>query len=332
MRAVVLVGGFGTRLRPLTEVIPKSLLPVGQRPIIEHVVGALREGGVTEVVLALGFRPDVFADAYPDGWCAGVRLRYTVEPEPLDTAGAIAFAAREAEIDDTFVVANGDVLTDLNVRRLVEVHRSKGAEATIHLTAVEDPSAFGVVALDDDGWVTRFVEKPLPGEAPSNLINAGTYVLEPELLDRVPVGARRSVEREIFPAVAAARRLFALATDDYWIDTGRPELYLQANLDAVSGRRRGTTEPRVGAGAIVEGMIEDSVIGARGRVAAGATVTSSVLLPDVTVAAGATVRASVLGSGACVGEGAVLEHVLLGVHAVVEAGECLTDARRPVPA
>ena len=189
MRAVVLVGGFGTRLRPLTEVTPKPLLPVGHRPILEHVVTTLRAGGIDDVVLSLGFRPDAFTDAYPDGTCAGVPLHYAVEPEPLDTAGAIAFAAREAGIDETFVVVNGDVLTDLDVSRLVQVHREHGAEGTIHLTPVDDPSAFGVVEPDEDGRVLRFVEKPPPGTAPTNLINAGTYVLEPSVLARIPVGA-----------------------------------------------------------------------------------------------------------------------------------------------
>jgi mannose-1-phosphate guanylyltransferase len=332
MRAVVLVGGFGTRLRPLTESIPKPLLPVGQRPIIEHVVGALGASGVSEVVLALSFRPDLFADAYPDGECAGVRLRYTVEDEPLDTGGAIAYAAREAGIDDTFVVVNGDVLTDLDLGRLIAVHRERGAEATIHLTPVTDPSAYGVVAQDDDGWVTRFVEKPAPGEAPSNNVNAGTYVLEPGVLDRVPLGARRSVERDIFPAVAAEKRLFALTTDDYWIDTGRPEFYRQANADAVGGRRKSVAEPALGAGARVVGRVVDSVLGRGVIVAAGALVDSSVLLAGVDVGRDAVVRASVLGAGARVGAGAVLEDVVLGVDAVVNAGEKLRNARRPVPA
>jgi mannose-1-phosphate guanylyltransferase len=332
MRAVVLVGGFGTRLRPLTEAIPKPLLPVGQRPIIEHVVGTLASGGVDEVVLALGFRPDAFAEAYPEGTCAGVPLRYAVEPEPLDTAGAIAFAARDAGIDETFLVVNGDILTDLDVSRLIDVHRSSGGEATIHLTPVDDPSAFGVVEVDEDGGVLRFVEKPAPGTAPSNLINAGTYVFEPSMVARVPLGARRSVEREVFPDVVADRRLYALSTDDYWIDTGRPDFYRQANLDAVSGRRNGVREAAVGPGALLDGEVRDSVIGAGVKVASGATVTDSVLLPRVEVGAGARVTASVLGPGARVERGAVLDHVVLGIDVVVEAGENLSHARRPVPA
>ena len=168
------------------------MLPVGHVPIIERLVANLARGGVTEVTLALGFQPEPFVEAFPDGACAGVALRYAVEPEPLDTAGAIRFAADVAGIDDTFVVANGDVLTDLDVADAGRASTaSAAAEATLHLIAVPDPSAFGVVALDDDGRVERFVEKPAPGTAPSNLINAGTYVLEPSVLAPHPASARR---------------------------------------------------------------------------------------------------------------------------------------------
>jgi mannose-1-phosphate guanylyltransferase len=330
MRAVVLVGGFGTRLRPLTEDIPKPLLPVGQRPIIEHVVRSLAVGGVTEVVLALGFRPDAFRDAYPDGTCAGVPLRYAVEPEPLDTGGAIAFAARAAGIDETFVVVNGDVLTDLDVLALVERHRQWGGEATLHLTPVDDPSSFGVVATDEDGRVQRFVEKPSRESAPSRMINAGTYVVEPAMLERVPVDARVSVERVVFPAVAAEGRLFAWCTEDYWIDTGRPELYRQANLDAVNGGRA-VHETALAADARVDGDVDSSVLGARVVVQAGAQVRGSVLLAGCEVGEGATVTDSILGPGSRVGAGAVLDDVVLGRGAVVDAGERLSNARRPIP-
>jgi mannose-1-phosphate guanylyltransferase len=332
MRAVVLVGGFGTRLRPLTYTTPKPMLPVVHRPIIEHLVDNLARGGVTEVTFALGFKPEVFVEAFPDGTCAGVALAYAVEPEPLDTAGAIRFAATHAGIDDTFVVVNGDVLTDLDVRVLLAEHRAKGAEATIHLTPVEDPSSFGVVALDADGRVIRFVEKPPRDTAPSNMINAGTYVFEPSMIDRVPVGGRLSVERAVFPSVAAEGRLFALCTEDYWIDTGRPELYRQANLDAVSGRRRSVHEPAFGPDVRVEGEVQLSVLGPGVRVSAGAEVRSSVLMAGVHVGEGAVVVDSVLGPDAQVGPQATLDDVVLGRGAVVEAGERLSNARRPVPA
>ena len=194
MRAVVLVGGFGTRLRPLTLTTPKQMLPLGHRPMIEWVVGHLADHGVDEAILSLGYKPDAFIEAFPDDLCNGVRITYAVEPEPLDTAGAIRFAALEAGIDDTFIVVNGDVLTDLDVDALVRFHRASGAEGTIHLTPVEDPSMFGVVPTDDDGRVIAFIEKPPRDEAPTNRINAGTYVLEPSVLDRI-AGDRRVSHR-----------------------------------------------------------------------------------------------------------------------------------------
>jgi len=331
MRAVVLVGGFGTRLRPLTATIPKPMLQVGHAPIIEHLVNNLARGGVTEVTLALGFKPEPFIDAFPDGHCDGVRLRYAVEPEPLDTAGAIRFAADFAGIDDTFVVANGDVLTDLDVSSLVAFHRQHGAEATIHLIGVPDPSAFGVVALDPSGRVERFVEKPAPGTAPSNLINAGTYVLEPSVLARIPTGQKVSIERSTFPAVVADGGLFAMATDDYWLDTGRPELYLQANLDLLDGVRRHDRCVGVHSGAHVaaDAVIERSVVAASATVAPGARITASVILPGAVVEAGAVVTDSVVMGR--VGAGAVVSRSVLGSDGVAAPGERVDGERRPDP-
>ena len=234
MQAVILVGGFGTRLRPLTRDVPKQMLPVVDRPMIEHVVAHLAAHGVTRVVLSLGFRPEAFSDAYPDGTCAGLPLHYAVEPEPLDTAGAVRFAALEAGIratrgsgigsgigtgrgtdratvsgsgsssrdrtgsdhggSDAFLVLNGDVLTDLDITAMVASHRAAGAQATLALTEVEDPSRYGVVPTDAEGRVLGFVEKPDAASAPSRWINAGTYVLEPSILDRIPAGRRVSIE------------------------------------------------------------------------------------------------------------------------------------------
>lgn len=330
MRAVVLVGGFGTRLRPLTSTTPKPMLPVGHVPIIERLVTNLGRSGVSEVTLALGFKPEPFIEAFPDGECAGVALRYAVEPEPLDTAGAIRFAADAAGIDHTFVVVNGDILTDLDVADLVRFHREHGAEATIHLIGVPDPSAFGVVALDAAGRVERFVEKPAPGTAPSNLINAGTYVLEPSVLQRIPAGQKVSIERAIFPLVAADGGLYAMATDDYWIDTGRPELYLQANLDLLAEVRRHDRCVAVHGSASVDpaAIIDRSVVGA-GSVVGAATVRNSVLLPGAVVGDAAVVTDSVLMGR--VGAGAVVHNSVLGADGAVESGEQLRDARRPDP-
>jgi mannose-1-phosphate guanylyltransferase len=333
MRAVVLVGGFGTRLRPLTFTTPKPLLPVGHVPIVELVVGNLGRAGVTEAVLALGFKPDGFKAAYPDGTCAGVRLQYAVEPEPLDTAGAIRFAALHAGIDETFIVVNGDVLTDLDVSSLMAFHRSHGAEATIHLTPVDDPSAFGVVPTDEGGRVLAFIEKPTREEAPTNLINAGTYVLEPSVLDRIPDGRKVSIERETFPAIVTGGGLYAMATNDYWLDSGRPELYLQANFDVLDGRRRHDRCEALGPGASAApgARVEHSVVGAGGVVVDGAEVIDSVLLPDVVVGTGARVRNSAVGNGCVIGAGAVVEDAVLGDGVEVEAGARLIGVRVPDP-
>jgi mannose-1-phosphate guanylyltransferase len=338
VRAVVLVGGFGTRLRPLTYAVPKPLLPVGHVPIVEQVIANLARGGVTEAVLALGFKPEPFTQAYPDGVCAGVQLHYAVEPEPLDTAGAIAFAARHAGIDDTFVVANGDVLTDLDVADLVAFHRARGGEGAIHLTPVDDPSAFGVVPTDEHGRVTAFIEKPPRDEAPTNLINAGTYVLEPSVIERIhPAGSgalgKVSIERVTFPAMVADRSLYAMGTDDYWIDTGRPELYLQANLDVLDGRRRHMKADGVHALATVTTAsdVERSVVSVDAVVEGGASIVDSVLLAGVTVEAGAVVRGSILGPGTHVGAGARVEGVVTGADVVIAAGSVLRDVRIPEP-
>jgi mannose-1-phosphate guanylyltransferase len=330
MKAVVLVGGFGTRLRPLTLTTPKPMLPIGRVPMVERIVERLVAGGVTEVVLALGFRTEVFQEAYPDGLCAGARLVYATEPEPLDTAGAVAFAARYVGIDDTFVVVNGDILTDLDVAGMVAAHRASGADGTIHLTEVADPTAFGVADLDGSR-IARFVEKPTWEEAPSNLINAGTYVLEASVLDLVPEGARVSIEREVFPALAAKGSLFSYATEDYWLDTGRPDQYLKANLDLVTGFAGRSKMAPLPSDAKVNpsAAVIDSVVGHHCHIHHDAVVRESVLLDEVSIGAGASVIASILGKGARVGRGASLEGVVLGDAAVVADGERLVNERRP---
>ena len=330
MRAVVLVGGFGTRLRPLTNAVPKSMLPVAHVPLIVRLIAQLERGGVDAVTLALGFLPEPFVAAFPDGRCGGVSLEYAIEPEPLDTAGAIRFAADHSGIDDTFVVANGDVLTDLSIADLVAAHRSAEAESTIHLIRVGDPSGFGVVEVDGSGRVVRFVEKPPAGAAPSNLVNAGTYVFEPSMLERIPAGRRVSVEREVFPAVAADGRLHAVATDDYWIDAGRPELYLRANLDLLNGRRAEVCEA-VAAAADVDrdATVVDCVIGGRARIEPGAVITRSVVLPGAHVGAGAIVEDSIVAG--VVGRGARLVRTVVGADGKIPDGEHLNDARVPEP-
>ncbi|MGH9118874.1 MAG: sugar phosphate nucleotidyltransferase [Acidimicrobiales bacterium] len=309
MRAVVLVGGFGTRLRPLTNTVPKQMLPIVDRPMIEWVVGHLVDHDVDDVVLALGYRPDAFQDRYPDGRCAGADLHYSVESEPLGTAGAIRFAATDAGIDDTFIVVNGDVLTDLDLSAMVAVHASHGGEATIALHEVDDPSRYGVVDLDAGGRVRRFVEKPAREEAPSHLINAGTYVLDPSVLERIPFGRGVSIERETFPELAADGAMWAVNDDGvYWIDTGTPEDYLQVQLDLIDGRRPVRIDG-IDPTAVVhpEAIVRRSVAGAHTVIERRAELCDSVIMTGARIGAGASVRGALVGPFEVVPDGQVIE-------------------------
>jgi mannose-1-phosphate guanylyltransferase len=337
LNCVLLVGGEGTRLRPLTYSVPKQMLPIVEMAMLERVVGRLALGGVDRAVLSLGYKPDAFVSAYPDGQVMGVKVAYATEDEPLDTGGAIGFAAGKAGIDETFLAVNGDVLTDASLEELIDFHKRSGATATVALTPVEDPSAFGVVDADDSGRVRAFIEKPPPGSAPSNLINAGTYVLEPKVLEMIPPGRRVSIEREVFPALAEAGELFALASEAYWLDTGTPAQYLAAHRDLLTGRRNVAPHPAAsqvegdsGLWVIGDPTIEGkaggcSLIGEQARIERGAYVEQSTVGAGATVGEGATVRDSVVMAGAVVGEGATVEHSILGYGATVGKGAKLSD-------
>jgi mannose-1-phosphate guanylyltransferase len=355
MKAVVLVGGEGTRLRPLTLSAPKQMLPIVGVPMLERVLAQLAAHGVDEAILSLGYLPDAFMEAYPDGRAAGVNLTYAVEAEPLDTAGAVRFAASFGGVDDTFIVVNGDVLTDLDLTALLDFHRQRGAEGTIALHPVPDPSAFGVVPTDAEGRVTAFVEKPPRDEAPTNEINAGTYVLEPSVLERIAASGRVSIERETFPAMVRDGGLFALADEGYWLDTGTPAAYLQANFDLINGVRTNLTVPALvdrGDGVRVEGessfegtivgpsvlfagcqidptaRVEGSILGAGSVIAAGASVIDSVLMDGCHVAANAKVVGSIMGPQSTVGQrGDVRAVSVLGARAVVSSGTVVDGER-----
>lgn len=331
MRAVVLVGGFGTRLRPLTLATPKQMLPVVDRPMIEWVVGHLGAHGVTEAVLSLGYRPDAFSDRYADGTCAGVALHYAVEPEPLDTAGAIRFAALHAGIDERFLVVNGDVLTDFDLRSLVDFHAERGAEATLHLTPVDDPSRYGVVPIDGQGRVEAFVEKPPADSAPSKWINAGAYVLEPSVIERIADGRRVSIEREVFPSLVEDGSVYAVQSDDYWIDTGTPDTYLEAQLDLIGGRRPhrpAAVDPS--ADVHRSATVRDSVIGPGAMVGPDASIVGSTLLPGAAIGAGAIVDGSIVGPRAQIGAGARVDELsVIGDDVIIDPESQLHGARVP---
>jgi mannose-1-phosphate guanylyltransferase len=309
LKSIILVGGKGTRLRPLTYETPKQMLPLVGVPMIECVFEELASHGVTDAVLSLGYLPDRFIEAYPSNVIAGVNVTYAVESEPLDTAGAIRYAAEQAGFDETFLVVNGDVLTNLDVTKFLAFHRTQGGEATIALHQVDDPSRFGVVPTTPEGRVIAFVEKPPPGEAPTNLINAGTYIFEPSVLERIAPTGRVSIERDTFPALAAAGVLYAMPDNAYWLDTGLPQTYLQANVEILNGR-----DVRHSVAKIVNGSwchrssnvdrsatLVNAVVDRDCYVGPNVVLESVVLLPGAIIEEGCEVRSSIIGPEAVIG-------------------------------
>lgn len=321
MKALVLAGGFGTRLRPLTFTRPKHLLPIANKPHIDHVLDLLQRHGVIEAVLLTSYLAEAFDATIEGARERGFTMHVTHEEEPLGTAGALKNAEEFAR-DGTCLVFNGDVLTDVDLGALVDIHKERGAIGTIFLTPVEDPSAFGVVPTDDTDRVTGFIEKPPPGRAPTNLINAGVYVFEPAVLDRIPKGEVWSSEHQLFPSLVEDNAgLHAVALEGYWKDVGTPANLLGANLDALAGAYTTAAVPEPGPRAtlvapsaeVEEGaQVISACIGEGAHVSAGAIVKRSVLLPGVTVATGARVNASILGHGVAVAEDSVVEDETVG--------------------
>jgi mannose-1-phosphate guanylyltransferase len=319
MDAVVLVGGSGTRLRPLTLRTPKPMLPLVDRPLLAYLFDQLAAAGVTRAILACGYLPDALDAHFGEGGetASGLALEYVVEPEPLGTAGAARLAAA-GRVHDTFLLLNGDILSEHDLGALVALHRARDATATLALVQVEDPSRYGVVERDLDGTVRRFVEKPAPGESESNLVNAGAYVLEPSVLDAIPVDRAVSIEREIFPGLVG-NGLAALPLDGYWSDVGTPESYLAAHVRLLGHGLGGRPGPHgvdpsavledgarvhgpsfVGAGAIVRA---GAVVGPLSSIGHGAVIGARSIVERAVVAAGARVgddcevRDTVIGPG-----------------------------------
>lgn len=320
MKALLIAGGFGTRLRPLTYTRPKHLLPIANRPHLHHVFDLLQRHGIDEVVLLTSYMAETFDASVEHGRARGMRVEVTHEETPLGTAGALK-NAQDFIGNETFFAFNGDVLTSLDLGSVLEFHRDREAEATIVLTPVEDPSAYGVVPTDGDGRVLGFIEKPPREEAPTNLINAGVYLMEPSVLERIPGGVEYSAERRLFPdLVTEGVRMFAVGTESYWMDIGTPQKYLQANLDALDGTFATDAVGAPGPGAVLSApdaqiatgcTVEDSCIGAGAILEDGALVTGSVLLPGAVVRSGARVTGSILGEGAEVGSGATIDGATL---------------------
>jgi mannose-1-phosphate guanylyltransferase len=360
MDAVILVGGEGTRLRPLTLTTPKPMLPLVDRPFLAFPFEQLRRAGVERVILSCGYLPDAIeAEFGGDGgrWIDGLRVEYAVEPEPLGTAGAIRFAA-EGRVSSSFLVLNGDILSDFDLASMVERHRERGARATIALTPVDDPTRYGLVRAGADGRVLGFLEKPRPEDIDTDLINAGAYVLEPDVLERIPSGRSVSIEREVFPDLVG-RGLYAMALAGSWFDIGTPESYLAANEALMAGRLRTNVSQRlasmpialdpsaevadsaelvgpvfVGPGARIgdHAHVSASSIGAGANIGRRSTLAGAMVHEDAEVGAGSSLRRAIVGAGAALGERCSLgELALVGAGVELEAGTHLARGAKAFP-
>jgi mannose-1-phosphate guanylyltransferase len=371
MQALVLVGGEGTRMRPLTVTRPKPALPLVDRPFIRYIVDWLAWHRVTDVVMACGFGADPLREVLGEGDGQGPSIRYVEEPEPLGTAGPLRLAADQGWLGERFLVLNGDVLSDLDLSALIRGHEERGAVATLALSAVEDPGTYGLVRrlggprapgaspASVVGEVLEFLEKPDPGQIDTDEVSVGAYVLERSLVESIPPGRMVSIEHEVFPRLVG-QGLYGHRLEDYWMDIGTPERYLQASWDILEGRVRTAagkrldgagllveegaqvdpgasvnppalleTEVAVGAGAAIGARV---VIGHHSEIGERATVSSSVVLSDCRIGPRASVHGAILAPGVEVGEGARIDGgAVIGEGARIVAGAALADGARLEP-
>lgn len=360
MQAIILVGGEGTRLRPLTYGTPKPMVPIVNVPFLARTMERLYEAEIRDVILAAGYMPQAIMDYFGDGTRLRMKITYVIEKTPLGTAGAIKNV--EPHIAGAFFVFNGDVLTSLDLKAMRKYHHEKGGLGVIHLIRVADPSPFGCVVHDETGRISAFVEKPPKGQEPTDEINAGTYLLEREILDFIPAGRMVSIERETFPQVIAqGKNLYAYTTNDYWLDIGRPDQYLAAHRDVLRGamplgieqgisgesaaalRDHPWIVPPVYAGADVvidaSATVGPNVTLGRGcSVGANAIIRESVLWDRVSVGAGAVIEEAIVASGVTIGadarvsKGSVIGHdVSIEPGTVLEPGARLGSAPERIP-
>jgi len=351
MKAILLAGGKGTRLRPLTVHTPKPIVPIFNRPFLHYQLDLLKQvPDIDEVILSLNYQPRRIEEVFGDGSDAGIKIRYVVEPFPLGTAGAVKYAGDK--LTESVVVFNGDVLTQLDLAAVLRLHRERGARATIVLTPVDNPSAYGLVETDAQGNILRFLEKPTPDEITTNHINAGIYVLEPETFDRIPSDVAWSIERSYFPSLIERGETFvAYLYDGYWIDIGTPEKYVQVHRDIMDGRFSATPfadlasprisiapDARIEEGARVEGpcFIDEgalikagarigpySVIGRQTQVDEDATIENAIIWPNCRIGGQASIKSAVLGRNCHVGR-----NVSVNSGAVLGDKTTLTDFTR----
>ena len=336
MQAVILAGGKGTRLRPLTVYTPKPIVPVCNRPFLLYQIEILRRAGITDITLSLSYQPDKIEHVIGDGSEYGVNLRFITEPAPLGTGGAYRFAADE--LRETTVVLNGDILTDFDLSVILDLHRERGSAATLALKTVDNPSAYGLVETDDKSRILRFLEKPKADEIEKlkvNTINAGIYVLEPSILDLMPKGENRSFEYDIFPEILKREMPFYayVMTEEYWRDIGTPASYLAAHHDFLGGVIKGFDREESGPSDIATAAVIDSrsIIGEGSVIKPGARILNSVIGPGVHIEEKAIVENSVIWSHTRISTAAEIRDALIGRschigrNASVGAGTVLGD-------
>jgi len=327
MQAVVLVGGEGTRLRPLTSTMPKPVVPLVDRPFMAYMLEWLRRHGVDDVIMSCGFKADRVRDALGDGSQFGLALRYLEEPEPRGTAGALKYA--EEHLAERFLMLNGDVLSDMDLSAQVAQHEATGATATLALVPVEDPSAYGLVRIGGDNAVKGFLEKPSPEEIDTDLISAGAYVLDRSILDLIAPDANVSIEREIWPQLVG-NGLYAFPHQAYWLDIGTPQTYLQATFDILEGNVETAVTEHIGPGCDIAAdahVGRVTVLGPNVKVGAHSRIDRAVVLEGSEIGAHCELSACIVGPGARIGDhtriagGAVLgEGVEVGANCVLANG------------
>lgn len=345
MKAIILVGGQATRLRPLTCNTPKAILPVLNTPFLEYVIRHLSKHRIKDIILAQGYLAQPIEHYLGDGSRLGVKLNYVVEDTPLGTAGAVKNA--EKYLDETFLMLNGDIFTDLDITAMIEHHRERKAKATIALTPVDDPTSYGLVETEARGRITQFLEKPSPSQVTTNMINAGTYVLEPDILAQIPPQTKVSIEREVFPLLLEqGKPVYAYPSPAYWIDTGTPEKYLQLHRDLLSGRSSQYTPASTGEvvigehsdihptarikGPVIIGnnctigrntrLTGPVVIGSGGKILEDTVIEESIIWRNVELGQRVNLRNSTIADNCCLTGDNTIEDSVLGDNVTVARG------------
>lgn len=357
MKAVILVGGEGTRLRPLTNNTPKALVPVLNTPFLEHVIRSLSRHQIKDIILAQGYLSRPIGGYFGDGSQFGVRLYYSIEDAPLGTGGAVKNA--EKYLGETFVMLNGDIFTDLDITAMIEFHHEKKAKVTIASIPVDDPTAYGLIETDAEDRITRFLEKPGPNEITTNMINAGTYVLEPDILNYIPSGVKFSIEHELFalfPKREIPARVYNYST--YWMDTGTPEKYLQLHKDLLSGKSRQYDALASGEEVVIGGesyihptaqikgpvlignncsigqnvkLTGPAVIGPGCTIRDDAVIEESVIWHKVQIGQGVSLKNSIVADNCCLNDNSVIEGSVLGDNVTVASGSKLEPGSKIQP-